>query len=525
MKIKDILPPTWSPFVLPFSSEGQYQIINAFIDQELKEIREDSRNVQSGDVFVAMTCDDIVNHIRVAVRQGAALIFVEKQVLQNEQERLPSGAYIAVDNTRECLGVMASKRYPHQPQTIFAVTGTNGKSSVVSFVRQLLGALGRKAASLGTIGLEVTPDVSLAPVLAQEAQLPKLTTPGAPAMHRLLNRLSDHGIDAFAFEASSHGLDQYRLHQVGVTVAAFTNLTQDHLDYHETMENYFQAKARLFTQILKEKGTAVINAASPYAKSLELLLKGKDIHVITYGVEEQADITARAVKVHRDCLCFNLYYKDQFLCPCTLNIVGHFQLENVLCALGMIAGMLLQQDVGNEEQLVKDLIKICQYFPRLTSAKGRMQLAGVTPKGASIYVDYAHTPDALSRALDALRHHLEDEGQLVVVLGCGGNRDAMKRVQMGSIAHNKADTVIVTDDNPRDEDPQFIRAQILSGCKDGIDVPDRHQAIEYAISRLLPRDILLVAGKGHEAGQIIKDQSIPFDDVEVVRTILSNDNK
>lgn len=504
-------------------------LLQTLLDQPMKSVQMDSRKVLPGDVFVAITCDASVEHIRTAIQLGAGTIVLERDLLQREgavlTEILMNTPHIPVENARETLGILAAQLYPHQPETIYAVTGTNGKSSVVTFLRQMLDLLGHGAASYGTVGLELTDGAGCNNL--GEA-LPKLTTLDALSLHQLLDSLSNQGIQHFAFEASSHGLDQYRLHQAKVTVAAFTNLTQDHLDYHGTMDTYFEAKSRLFTQVLVEGGTAVINAMSPYAKPLMLMMRDRNINVLTYGVVDGAggtfDIEARAVVLQPGAIVFDLYQNGVFVRHCRLSIVGNFQVENILCMLGMVLGGLNQ---GRSIPLtLKDILgddTSVDLLSQLTSARGRMELAGETQGeiSAAIYVDYAHTPDALSRSLQALRLHLEGTaGKLHVVFGCGGNRDALKRAQMGTIAHELADRVIVTDDNPRDEDPNFIRAQILAHCPGALDVADRYTAIQRAIQSLGQGDILLVAGKGHETGQLVRDKILPFDDVAVVEEIL-----
>lgn len=463
----------------------------------------DSRQVKPGYLFVAISCDEVVLHVAAALEKGAAAVVIEAAVLEQNQSRLLKALYIPVRNARQSLSELAQKFYPQQPQIIAAVTGTNGKSSVATFVRQIWELLGKQAASFGTLGLETVHKLANLP-------LPKLTTPDAVSLHQLLQRLVAADISHFAFEASSHGLDQYRLHGARVTVAGFTNLSQDHLDYHGTMEAYFEAKSKLFTEVLAPGGVAVINNNSVYAKSLELLIRPRSIKIITYGVELQADLIARNIQLHNSNIKFDLIYNKKTWNKIQVPVVGNFQVENILCAIGMV----MAEGIPLES--------IVPILPQLQSAPGRMQLAGTTREGAAIYVDYAHTPDALTRALIALKPHLAGPGKLHVVFGCGGNRDTGKRNAMGAAADAVADVVYVTDDNPRLEDPSFIRAQVLSGCPKGQEVADRFAAIEMAIQGLRPSDILLVAGKGHETGQVIGPNVIPFDDVQVVRKVLSN---
>lgn len=466
----------------------------------------DSRQVKSGDLFVAITCDDVVSHIASAVKGGATAVVIEAEILAQNHLRLPHAVYSPVKNTRQSLSVLARQFYPQQPDIIAAVTGTNGKSSVATFVRQLWGFLGMQGASFGTLGLETTQ--SNVEILS----LPKLTTPDAISLHQLLSKLKQININHFVFEASSHGLDQYRLHGAHVMVAGFTNLTQDHLDYHLTMEAYFEAKSKLFTEILASQGVAVINNDSEYANSLKLLVQARGVRVLTYGLNSTADLRATAITLHNSSIEFDLVTAQQTWHQVRVPVVSAFQIENILCAIGMV----MAQNVPLE--------KIVSVLPQLTSAVGRMQLAGTTREGAAIYVDYAHTPDALIRALQALKAHLFDPGKLQVVFGCGGNRDTGKRAAMGAAAEAFADVVYVTDDNPRLEDASFIRAQVLAGCPKGLEVPDRYIAIEKAINGLKSKDILLIAGKGHETGQTVLNEIIPFCDVQVVQEILARRN-
>lgn len=474
-------------------------------DTDVKTIVHDSRLCRPGDLFVAISCDTVLDHIRAAVNQGAAVVVIEEDLLRRYGAQLPKCQYIPVTNTRSALSYLASRYYTKQPTHVAAVTGTNGKSSVVSFIRQICDHLGFKTASFGTLGLELGDKT----VLDEKVDYPKLTTPDAFSLHKMLEQLAENRVTHFSFEASSHGLDQYRLHDVKVTSAGFTNLTQDHLDYHGTMENYFSAKTKLFTEILSPFGTAVINIDSTYGKSLQHLLKSHDFNLITYSVKSEANLRAGNIRLAANQIIFDLHYNSEVISDINLFIAGSFQLENVLCAIGQVMGFNIP---------LKDILKT---LPLLRSARGRMQLVGSTSNNAAIYIDYAHTPDALSRALLALRSHVNNKGKLHLVFGCGGNRDAGKRALMGEIANELADVVYVTDDNPRHEDPQYIRAQILAKCPEGHECPDRLQAIQTAILALQQDDVLLVAGKGHETGQIIRDEILPFDDAEVVRRFLS----
>ncbi|MBX3457880.1 MAG: UDP-N-acetylmuramoyl-L-alanyl-D-glutamate--2,6-diaminopimelate ligase [Candidatus Paracaedibacteraceae bacterium] len=489
MKIKDILPH------LNTSQMG---------DLTCSHVHSDSRLIQSGDVFVAITCDAVLDNVRVAITSGAAIIIVEHALIDELQRQFPSIQLIAVDSAREALSVIASQLYPRQPDHIYAVTGTNGKSSIVNFIRQILGELGRQSVSFGTVGLEFSSNTAVIPKI----DVPKLTTPDAMSMHKMLEQLTGAGVTDVAFEASSHGLDQYRLHQVKVTSAGFTNLTQDHLDYHGSMEEYFKAKVKLFTEVLTQDGAATINVGCPYGKSLALMLAHRPVRVVTYAVGAEADLVADRIQLEAGKIKFDLTYLGQSFGTQTVPVAGIFQIENILCAIGMIVGEGIA------------LPEVLAVLPKIQSARGRMEYVGSSDKGGAVYVDYAHTPDALMRALQALRLHAKN-ARVHVVFGCGGNRDSLKRPLMGKIADDLADVIIVTDDNPRHEDPSFIRAQIMAKSPRAVEVGDRRDAIATAIAGLSQGDVLLIAGKGHETGQLIKDTIVPFDDREVVRTCLS----
>jgi UDP-N-acetylmuramoyl-L-alanyl-D-glutamate--2,6-diaminopimelate ligase len=469
-------------------------------NQRFSGISCDSRLTQPGHLFFAITCDQLIAHIEQALTNGAAAVVIDQDQFTRLTDQLPQASYYPVASVRAKLAEAAAVHYPKQPDINVAITGTNGKSSVATFVRQLWGALSIPAASFGTLGLEFSGLKS-----SLNLELPKLTTPDALSMHKLLHQLKENHVDHFVFEASSHGLDQYRSHAVRLTAAGFTNLTQDHLDYHGTMESYFEAKQRLFTEILPEGKTAVINHHSPYAKSLLYVINSRRQRALAYSVEGQADLVARNIRLHSTHMRLEIDYQGRVFDNVCLNMVGAFQVENVLCAIGLVLACGAQ---------IEDIIPL---LSQLTSARGRMQLAAQLTHGAAVFVDYAHTPDALKRALQALRHHLHPEGRLHVVFGCGGDRDTGKRLPMGEIAQDLADVVYVTDDNPRFEDPAYIRTQILLGCPQGIEIGQREEAIRQSMSRLESRDILLVAGKGHEVGQIVRDKTLPFDDLAIIQ--------
>lgn len=459
---------------------------------DISGLTADSRQVRPGFLFAALPGqrEDGRRFVADAVRRGAVAVLAAPGV------DVPAGvALIESDNPRRALSRLAARFYPHQPKTIAAVTGTNGKTSVADFTRQLWTFLGHKAASLGTLGL----------VSPEGARPGALTTPDPVILHRDLAALAEAGVEHLAMEASSHGLDQFRLDGVRVSAAAFTNLTRDHLDYHANMVAYYAAKRRLFAEVLAPDGVAVLNADTTEFADLAALVAARGGRVIDYGTKAKSlrlvALTTTAVGLLLDLLL------DDRPVRAELNLVGAFQAANALAALGMV--------VGCGAPLPEALAAL----PRLASVRGRLQRAGSRRNGAPVFVDYAHTPDALKTVLTALRPHAGR--RLVVVFGCGGDRDPGKRPIMGQIAVGLADRTIVTDDNPRSEDPAKIRRDILAAAPGAIEIGARRDAIIRAVAELEPGDVLVLAGKGHESGQIIGTTVHPFDDVAVARDAIA----
>ena len=462
----------------------------------------DSRDVRPGYLFAALpgsapgSIQNGRDYIKDAAARGAAAILGPTGTVAALPVRdLPALAELPVieDNEpRRRFALMASRFYEIQPEIVTAVTGTNGKTSVASFTRQIWEHLGIGAASLGTLGLT-------APGIEEPGSL---TTPDPARLHATLARVAKAGATHLCLEASSHGIEQFRLDGVRLAAAAFTNLTRDHLDYHGTEEKYFAAKARLFTELLPVDGFAVINADIPQYAALAGIAARRGQRVISYGVHG-FDIRIHRARAHglgqMATLGINGRSHDLYV-----PLVGAFQLHNVACAIGLAiaTGASAEDTLGA--------------IAGLTGAPGRMELVGTRANGGAVFVDYAHTPDALENVLASLRPHAT--GRLSVVFGCGGDRDRGKRPEMGRIAARAADNIIVTDDNPRSEDPATIRRQILVGA-DGRarEIADRHDAIRTAVAALEAGDILVVAGKGHERGQIIGDRILPFFDADEVR--------
>jgi UDP-N-acetylmuramoyl-L-alanyl-D-glutamate--2,6-diaminopimelate ligase len=465
---------------------------------EIRGLTSDSREVRAGYLFAAFpgARQDGRRFIEDAVKQGAAA------VLAPEGTEMPPSSVILLTakNPRRCFSRMAAAFYGKQMGVIAAVTGTNGKSSTVSFCRQMWQSMGHSAACLGTLGIIAN--------FTNGAGINRpglLTTPDPVTLHAEIAELEAAGVTHLAFEASSQGLDQYRLDGVRVTAAGFTNLTRDHLDYHVTMEAYLQAKLRLFGDVLMEGGIAVVNSDMPYFEAVSAVCKKRGLRVIDFGAQAK-DIRLCKQKPLADGQFIELtVFGERY--DLELPLVGDFQASNALCALGLV----IAEDPDNKH-LHKQGVSAME---RLQSVRGRLEFAAKHPNGASIYVDYAHTPDGLETMLKALRPHTPKK--LHVVFGCGGDRDRGKRPMMGEIALRLADAVIVTDDNPRTEDAAFIRSEIMKGAPQALEIAGRREAIGKAIRSLNPGDVLVIAGKGHEQGQIIGKEILPFDDVSEAR--------
>lgn len=451
----------------------------------------DSRETRPGDLFAAMPGADVhgAEFIQYAIRMQAAAILTDAAGLEFAKRdvgdlEIP---FIIADDPRMALAKVAARYYGVQPATMTAVTGTNGKTSVANFIRQIWVMLGLNAVNFGTTGVEGAYSEAL-----------KHTTPEPITLHRLLRKLKDENITHAAMEASSHGLEQRRLDGVYLTVAGFTNFSQDHLDYHHTFDDYFAAKAGLFSRVLPPEGSAVINTLDPKGTELVEIAKTRGQDVITLG-DKDADLQILNTRCDATGQDLRFSWRDD-VHTIRLSLIGAFQAQNVLLAAGMaIAAGAQAADVFG-------------VLSNLETVPGRMQLAATRQNGASVFVDFAHTPDALVIALKALRPHVL--GRLIVVFGAGGDRDMGKRPLMGKAAVENADVVFVTDDNPRSEEPNAIREMIMTACPTANEIGDRAQAILAAVDALQAGDALLIAGKGHETGQIIKDQILPFNDAE-----------
>jgi len=453
-------------------------------EREAGTITADSRAVGPGCVFFAVpgTRIDGLSFAAEAAAKGAAAVAGEAA----EPPGLPAGTpYVRVVDVRRSLALAAAKLFPRQPDTVVAVTGTSGKTSVADFVRQIFTACGREAASIGTIGV----------VKPSGAVYGSLTTPDPVTLHRTLDGLAGEGVTHLAMEASSHGLDQRRLDGVELSAAAFTNLGRDHLDYHATLEDYLSAKLRLFDTLLPAWRPAVVNMDGDKSEAVLAACRARRLPVMTVGRrgkdvvlldlrEEGFDQRIRVGHGGRE---YDLL----------LPLAGGFQAENALTAAGLALA------TGEQPEAVFAAL------PKLVGVKGRLERVA-THAGGLVLVDYAHKPEALEQVLDTLR--ASAKGRVICVFGCGGDRDRGKRPIMGRIATDKADVVIVTDDNPRSEDPAAIRAEILAAAPGALEIGDRAEAIRTGVAMLKPGDMLVVAGKGHETGQIVGDRTLPFSD-------------
>ncbi|WP_137861234.1 MULTISPECIES: UDP-N-acetylmuramoyl-L-alanyl-D-glutamate--2,6-diaminopimelate ligase [unclassified Sphingomonas] len=447
----------------------------------------DHRKVAPGTIFGAFEGARFngEDFIPDAVKAGAVAIVARPEA------RVEGAVHIADPNPREKFARLAARFFAPFPATAVAVTGTNGKTSTVEMTRQLWRMRGFHAASIGTLGVTT----------ADDTVSTGLTTPDIVTFLSNVAGLAREGVSHVAFEASSHGLSQYRTEGLPVRAAAFTNLSRDHLDYHGDMATYFHAKLRLFADVLDPDGTAVVWADDPHSPRVEELARMRGNRLVTVGEHgETLKLVARDPTLLGQGLTIEAGGETYRV---NLPLIGAYQAANALVAAGLVIAT-----GGDVVQTLGDL-------SRLQPVRGRLERAVITRRGAPVYVDYAHTPDALEAAIAALKPHTG--GRLIIVFGAGGDRDTGKRAPMGQAAAAGADVVIVTDDNPRSEDPAAIRAQVLEGAPEAIEIGGRREAIRAAIDMAGSEDIVLVAGKGHEQGQIVGDMVLPFDDVAVAR--------
>jgi UDP-N-acetylmuramoyl-L-alanyl-D-glutamate--2,6-diaminopimelate ligase len=459
----------------------------AFADRTVTGFAIDHRKIAPGTVFGAFegatfNGEDFIDD---AIAAGAVAVVARPEAV------VRGAMHIAEANPRQAFAHLAATFFQPFPNHVAAVTGTNGKTSTAELTRQLWRMAGHNAASIGTLGI----------ITASDQAKTGLTTPDIVTFLANMSGLAREGVSHAIFEASSHGLSQYRSEGVPVSVAAFTNLSRDHLDYHGTMEAYFEAKMRLFDDVVDENGCAVIWADDVWSDQVIARARKRELRMITVG-EKGKGIQLLSREPTQLGQTLELRIQGD-VHKVKLPLIGAYQAANALVAAGVVMA-----SGGEVETLLSHLA-------RLQPVRGRLERAVITKSGAPVYVDYAHTPDGLRAAIAALRPHTK--GKLITVFGAGGDRDTGKRPEMGAVAVADSDIVIVTDDNPRSEDPSLIRADVMAGAKGAHEIGDRRYAIAFAIEHAEPDDIVLIAGKGHEQGQIIMGRVLPFDDVEVAR--------
>jgi UDP-N-acetylmuramoyl-L-alanyl-D-glutamate--2,6-diaminopimelate ligase len=469
-------------------------------DLDIQGITLDSRKVEPGFLFAALKGEKVdgSEFIPDAIKSGAVAILCDEDV---NVPKLNGVCVIKNENPRKLFSHIASRFYNEQPEVIAAVTGTNGKTSTVHFIREIWKRLDKHAASIGTIGIADTGGK----IDFDRSNF--LTTPDTVKLHKIIQQLTERGVTNLAMEASSHGLDQYRLDGIKVKIGAFSNLSRDHLDYHKTFENYLAAKMRLFDEVMEEGSVAILNSDIPEFEQLEAVCKKRNHTIFTYGKYTEGrknyiDVFKVTNTSEGQQISFEIMGKVYNI---NTPLIGEFQAYNMLCALAIVIA-----SGANVDEAVETLAD-------LPCVDGRMQR--VTKPGADFdaFVDYSHTPDALEKALKVLRPYTKNK--LWVIFGCGGDRDKGKRPLMGKVAAELADEVIVTDDNPRSEDPAGIRKEILDGIN-AEEIGDRRKAIEKTVAKLAQGDILLIAGKGHEKTQTVGSEVLPFDDVEVAKEVV-----
>lgn len=454
---------------------------------EITGISFDSRLVKAGDLFFVIPGAE--QYIEDAISKGAKAIVTENSSYTQ---------YILARNVRIALAESCAKFFKPNPKYITAVTGTNGKTSVVHYFVELCSLLGIKAASVGTMGLLSNIEIK------DSGDIPSLTTPDIVSMYRIMSTAAKSGAEYFIFEASSHGIDQKRIYGIELNAAAFTNITHDHLDYHKTFEQYKEAKLKLFTENLAKNGTAIISSDMEFASEIVDYVKKAGRRVLTVGTHGDVKITNIKQDIFGQKIDFSYKNKNYSF---KTKILGSFQASNLI-----MAALLLEQS-GIEFENIIDL------FEQLKAPRGRLERVESKNQDYHLFIDYAHTPDALKKSISELKK-LAVNRKLITLFGCGGDRDKTKRKIMGNIAAKLSDIVIITDDNPRTEDPATIRSEIITGTSNEIEIAGRDEAIKYAISKMEKGDILLIAGKGHEDYQIIGTTKIHFDDAEIARKFL-----
>ena len=482
--------------------KNELEIFN-FKDIEFNSIQSDSRLVKNNDIFFALNgrARKGLDFVDKAIENGAKVIVCNK----NENYKNDNLVVIKTNDALKLLGKCLNIFYPNKPKHIIGITGTSGKTSVAEFTRQAIQKLGIDSASIGTLGVNFE---------NSHMKEDTLTMRELVDLHEKLNYLKKvKNIDYVAMELTSQGMDQGRSEGVNIEIGVFNNITPEHLDYHKTMEEYFNKKMILFKDILKDGSPVVLNADVPEFDKIKDICNKKHHKILSYGFKGDLKIKKITPTLKGQSVDFEYLGKNY-----TLNtpFIGKFQVMNLLATLCI----LIQLDIE------KDINKLIKILENIKNAEGRMEYVVSKKNGASIYIDYAHKPDALRQVLETMREHIshDKEARIVVLFGCGGDRDKTKRPVMGKIANDLADVVFITDDNPRTEDAKIIRDEIMVGCPNAFNIGDRKIAIEKAIDFLQPKDILILAGKGHEKYTIIGKEILPFDEFEIVREYLKNNN-
>ncbi|MDR3289826.1 MAG: UDP-N-acetylmuramoyl-L-alanyl-D-glutamate--2,6-diaminopimelate ligase [Rickettsiales bacterium] len=474
------------------------KILNIESNIEITGIQTDSRFIKKGNVFFAINGRSVkgISFVDKAIEQGAVAIVCDENYTNDNIE------VVKVNDVITSLGVALNNFYPQKPQHIIGITGTSGKTSVVEFTRQLIQSLNQNSASIGSLGFKFGNEYMKEDTLTMKELID---------LHKNLDFLkSEKNVNYVAMEFTSQGLDQRRAEGIFPEIGVFLNITPEHLDYHTGMDDYFQKKMILFNNVLKRGSKAVINADIPEYDKIKAICMANEHKILSFGYN--GDIKIKSIKNSFEGQEAVLAYENKEY-KFNTTFIGAFQLMNLLAALSIV----LQLDIE------KDVNKILKSLENVKPADGRLQFAGKKKNGALIYVDYAHKPDALEKMLKAMREHIKDdkEARLGVLFGCGGDRDKTKRPVMGQIANELADFVIVTDDNPRTEIAEVIRSEIMTGCPNALNIENRKVAIEKAIDDLQPKDILVLAGKGHENYTIIGKEIIPFDEFEIVKNAIN----
>lgn len=479
----------------------KYKITKLFQKHNVTGIAFNSKKIKKGDAFFAIrgSNSDGNKYIDDVLKIGASLVFSDDNKFKNNRNSL----IVHVEDVRAALTIAAEYFYPKTPENLIAVTGTNGKTSVVSYCQQLFELLGSESASLGTIGL-VCSKKAITEEFDKE-QYKALTSTDILTFRQILNHLAENNINNLAFEASSHGLDQQRMGNLAVNAAAFTNFSQDHLDYHGTMDNYLKAKLKLFSNNLRSDGLAVISSEIAEIDLIKEFLGKNNLNYLTVGESGEIKVCAIIPSMSGQDVSFSYQGKKYNF---NTEIIGSFQASNLL-----IAAALVHRFGFPFNEIVKKISQV-------KAVKGRLDRVTNPSDLFQVFVDYSHTPESLQKALIELRKIITPEGRLIVIFGCGGDRDVSKRPLMGKIAEDYADIQIVTDDNPRFENPHIIREQILKAVPNAREIGDRILAVNTAVNLLKGGDILLIAGKGHEDYQIIGDRKIPMDDFEIAKDAL-----